>query len=325
MILVTGASGFLGLHLLRALAQGAEPVRALYHSTPPTVQYSNVSWQACNLLDVYAVEEAMQGVDKVFHCAATVSFSGSEAAKMIDDNVLATQHVVDTAVAFGVARLIHVSSVAALGRAVADENSGIITEDTHWTESKANTAYAQSKFMAEMEVWRAMAEGLNAAIVNPSIILGEGNWDKGSANLMRVVDKEFPWYTTGVTGWVDVQDVAAALVLLMYSNVVEERYILSAGNFSYKEIFTLMAHALGRKPPSQLASPLMTEVVWRTEVFKAWLTGKKTAVTKETARTAQTKCFYGNEKFLEQFPSFTYTPIETTIARMATAFLSEKK
>jgi len=266
----------------------------------------------------------MQGITHVYHCAATVSYDSRKKKAMIHGNVTGTAHVADTALEAGVQKLIHVSSIAALGRSTGPEGADLsIDEDTHWEESSANSPYAESKFLSEMEVWRAMAEGLNAAIVNPGIILGEGDWNKGSARLMQIVHSEFPWYTEGVNAWVDVKDVAAAMVLLMNSDIADQRYILSSGNFSYREVFTAMAQALGKRPPYRLATPFLSEIVWRAEVFKSRLAGKEVTISKDSARTAQARCSYSNAKFLQQFPQFRYHSLEETVQRMARAFRNQ--
>ena len=322
MILVTGASGFLGQHLLQVLAQQPIPVTGLYHSRKPEIQYPKLTWRPCDLLDIFAIDEVMKGITKVYHCAAIVSFDPAKNDMMIRENVSGTANLVNAALEAGVEKLVHVSSIAALGRVVADTGNGtFITEDTHWEESKSNSAYAESKFLSEMEVWRAMAEGLNAAIVNPGVILGEGDWSRGSARLMQIVYDEFPWFTEGVNSWVDVKDVAAAMVLLMDSGISDERYIISGGNFSYKEVFTGMANALNRRPPFKKASGWMTEIVWRAEVLKSRLANKEITISKDSARTAQAKYYYSNEKFLQQFPQFKYHSLEDTVQRMAKAFL----
>lgn len=327
MILVTGASGFLGQHLLQALASQPLPVVALYNSRKPQGNWpQNITWKQCDLLDVFAVDETMQGITHVYHCAAIVSFDARKKDQMIQGNVAATANVVNAALEAGVEKLVHVSSIAALGRtAEAAVTGALITEDTHWEESRANSAYAESKFQSEMEVWRAMAEGLNAAIVNPAIILGEGDWNSGSANLMQIVYNEFPWYTEGVNAWVDVKDVVAAMVAIMNSDTSDERYIISAGNFAYREVFTEMARSLNRKPPYKRASAWMTEIVWRMEVLKSRIAAKQVTISKASARTAQTKCYYSNEKLLRHFPEFRYRELKDTVNRMAAAFLRDKQ
>lgn len=319
-VLVTGASGFVGQHLVRALSRSGARVRALYNRHAPSAELlalPGVEWHPCDLLDIYEVEEAMQGIAQVYHCAAVVSFQRQDKARMLHFNVQGTVHVVDEALAAGVEKLVFVSSVAALGRS---EHNKEITEEEQWEESRYNSAYGLSKQQAELEVWRGMGEGLDAVVINPGIILGEGNWETGSARLIKVVHGEFPFYTGGVNGWVDVQDVVQAMTRLMNSNISGERFILSAGNFAYREVFTEMAQALGRKPPHIPAGPFMTGLIWRWNALKTALTGKKFTVTRETAANAQKVARYNNSKLLQFLPDFGYTPLPETISRMARAF-----
>lgn len=324
MILVTGASGFLGTHLLAELIPLSIPIRALYHKHRPEWNHPNVEWYACDLLDSCAVADALKGVDTVFHCAAIVSFDHKDQHRVVEHNRTATAHLVDEALDAGVHRLVHVSSIAALGRALTHTDP--ITEETHWQESSNNSAYAIGKYYAEMEVWRGMAEGLNAVIINPGIILGEShNWDEGSAALIKTAYNELAWYTEGVNGWVDVKDVARAMVSLMNSHITEERFILTEGNHTYKDIFTLMAGALGKKAPYRKAGKWASGMLWRLMALKRLFTGKRSNITRETARTAQAKCFYDNSKWLQAMPEFNFTPIQDTIQRMAGTFLQMHK
>ena len=305
--------------MLEALVTQGLPVRALYHRNKPEYAHALIEWRACDLLDVYAVEEVMQGISQVYHCAAIVSFDKKDRDRVIDQNKTATAHVVDEAINAGIERLVHISSIAALGRATKDKN--LISEETHWQESDNNTAYALGKYQSEMEVWRGMAEGLNAAILNPGIILGEGNYNEGSAKLFQTVYQEFPWYTEGVNGWVDVKDVVNAAITLMQSEVVEERFVLTQGNYNYKDVFTWMAQFLGKKSPHKKASPFMSQVAWLVSIIKAGLAGKKSILTRETVRTAQAICNYDNTKFLQQFPEFKFESIQNTIERVSKNFL----
>jgi nucleoside-diphosphate-sugar epimerase len=177
------------------------------------------------------------------------------------------------------------------------------------------------KYLAEMEVWRGIGEGLNAAIVNPGIILGEGNWDKGSCELFKIAHSEFPFYTNGVTAWADVQDVVNRMLTLMSSEVSAERYIISSGNYSYKDIFYMMAKHMKKKVPKILAGPLLTGFIWRLGAIKSAM-GQKPAITKETAMNAHLVSRYDNSKLLKHHPVFAYTPIDLTIERVSQAFLS---
>jgi dihydroflavonol-4-reductase len=324
MILVTGGTGFLGSHLIRALVAAGKPVRALYRQQPsPRLQdiSDRIEWVPGDILDVFTLEDAMVGVTQVYHCAAVVSFQAADKDRLLKINVEGTANVVNMALDAGVEKLLYVSSVAAIGRA---RDNAAVNEECEWEDSKNNSRYGISKFQGEMEVWRGIAEGLDAVIVNPSIILGAGFWDDGSGSLLKNAWKEFPYYTEGVNGFVDVEDVVQAMIRLMDSGISAERYILSAGNWGYQRLFTTMAQALGKKPPHIAAKPWMAEVVWRLEKVKGMITGKHPLVTKETARTAQMKVIYENNKVLNALPGFQFRPLEDTIQHIATAFLQER-
>jgi len=323
MILVTGASGFVGMHLVRYLSASGLSVRALYHRNRPdeiALALPGVTWMQCDLLDIYDVAEAFKEVTHVYHCAAWVSFNSADKYEMQRVNSESTAHVVNASLDADIEKLVFVSSIAALGRG---NTAKPITEDDQWEEHKNNTAYARSKYLAEMEVWRGIAEGLNAVIINPAIILGAGNWDQGSARLMKIVAKEFPFYTEGINGWVDVRDVVKAMVMLMNSDISDERFIVCAGSYGYRDIFTQMAETLQKRAPHRKATPFMTGVLWRWNELRHRLTGARVTVTKETARTAQTQCNYNNDKLLRALPDFRYTPIAVTIKDMAADFMRD--
>lgn len=324
MILVTGASGFLGQHLLLHLLQYQQPIIALYRTAIPTHQAllssPLIQWKQCNLCDYEAVTNSLKNATQVYHCANEVSFETTRKNNLIYNNVTSTANVVNACLENKVQKLLHVSSVAALGRANPDE---YINENTLWENSTHNSQYALSKHLAELEVWRGIAEGLQAVIVNPSILLGEGNWNKGSTQLFKTVYNEFKYYTQGTNGWVDVKDVVRAMYLLMQSNQHAERFIISEGNYGYKEIFTQMAIQFKKKPPSILASNVMSNIVWRMQYVLFLLAGKKPSVTRETANTAQLKIQYDNSLFLNTFPEFSYTLITETIQRVCTYLTNE--
>ncbi len=280
-----------------------------------------VTWHQCDLLDIYDVEEVMQDVTEVYHCAAIVSFRGSDRERLKHFNIEATANIVNEALERGVRKMIYVSSIASLGRS---KEGAEITEEEQWEESRYNSVYAESKHLAELEIWRGQGEGLNAAIINPGIIIGEGDWDNGSAALVKIVHSEFAYYTQGINAWADVQDVTRAMYMLMKSEISGERFILSAGNFSYKEMFTMMAEAMGKKPPHKPAGKLMSAIVWRLSALKSLLTGKPATITKETAMVAQRKALYNNTKLTGALPQFSYTPVRQSVERIAKAYLNEK-
>ena len=325
MIVVTGASGFLGQHLVTRLSKNGSPIRAIYHSTKPSellLQLPNVIWQQADLLDIEEVENLLSDATHVYHCAAIVSFDRSDKHRILQVNIDSTANVVNAALEANIQKLVYVSSVAALGRS---STTKIVSEETEWEESPHQTTYSKSKYYAELEVWRGIAEGLNAAILNPGIILGEGDWEKGSAKLIKTADHEFPFYTKGVNGWVDVKDVVELLVQLMNSNIEGERFVCCEGNHSYKDIFTMMAKALHKKPPHLYAGKFLTAIVWRWSAFKSWITKQQPTITKETAGTAHKKVYYDNQKILKAFPEFSYQSIQSTINRMAAAYLEHKQ
>ena len=309
-ILVTGGAGLVGNELIKQLLFAGEKVRAIYHHTPITLAHPGLETVSCDILDVVSLEKVMQGIESVYHCAALVSYDPKDRHRLLKINIEGTANVVNACTNEGIEKLVHVSSVAALGRI---RNEEVVTEKMNWTEETSNSIYGKSKYYGEMEVWRGTAEGLNAVIVNPSLIFGGDNWESGSSAIFKNVYNEFPWYTSGVTGVVDVRDVANAMILLMNSSISSERFILSGENLSYRELFTMIANCFDKKPPSKKVTPFLAEVVWRMEALKSSFTGKKNLLTKETARTAQAKVFFDNQKILNALPQFHFTKIKDTI------------
>lgn len=313
MILVTGATGLVGMHLVRELVQQQHKVRAVYRNTLPATTTAGVEWVRADILDITSLEQAMQGVTQVYHCAAIVSFNPKQKHQLHHTNIEGTANVVNACLEAGVQKLVFVSSVAALGRIREDAP---VNESMQWSEETSNSEYGKSKYLAEMEVWRGIGEGLNAAIVNPVIILGAGDWDKGSSGIFKTAYDEFPWYTEGITGFVDVLDVVKAMIALMNSPITAQRFILSAENRTYRELFTTIARCFGKKPPHKKVTPFLAELVWRLEAVKGKLTGKDPLLTRETARTAQAKVRFDNSKLLKALPGFHYTPLEETVQRI---------
>jgi nucleoside-diphosphate-sugar epimerase len=230
-------------------------------------------------------------------------------------NIEGTANVVNACIQKGVKRLLFVSSVAALGRIREDKP---IDETMNWTPETSNSEYGKTKYLSEMEVWRGMSEGLSVVVVNPVIVLGSGDWNSGSSGIFKSAYNEFPWFTEGMSGFVDVKDVVSAMVLLMGSSSNGERFILSGHNAYYKDIFGLIATAFNKKPPYKKVTPLLAAIVWRIEAFKAYFSGKDPLLTKETAKTARAKVSFNNSKLLNQFPEFKYTPLNDSINRICT-------
>ncbi|HPH90816.1 MAG TPA: NAD-dependent epimerase/dehydratase family protein [Ferruginibacter sp.] len=313
MILVTGGAGLVGKELIQQLLNKGNPVTAIFNKTAlPSFNTDLLQQVKCNILDVQGLEEIMQQhrIEQVYHCAAIVTFNPSRKYELFKINIEGTANVVNAALNTGVKKLVHVSSVAALGRIRENE---AITEKMNWTEETSNSNYGKSKYMAELEVWRGIAEGLEAVMVNPTMILGYGDWNTGSSQMFKSVYNEFPWYAEGVTGYVDVRDVVKAMIALMESNINAERFIISAEDRSFKEVFTLMASAFGKKAPHKKVTPFIAKVVWRLEAIKSLFSGKDPLVTKETAKTALATVHFDNSKLKKFLPGFTYRTIEETI------------
>lgn len=315
-VLVTGGTGFLGAYILKNLIEKGFTVRATRRSAAlpffiPSEILEKVEWVDADVLDVVSLEDALEGVWAVIHAAAIVSFDRKDRDKMYQVNVEGTANVVNCAVERGVKRLIHVSSVAALGRTSRKE---MVTEEKKWEDNSSNTHYAISKHHAEMHVYRGFAEGLEGVVINPSTILGYGNWHQSSCAIFKNAYKGFNWYTKGINGFVGVEDVAEATVQLLESDISQERYILNAENWPFQKLFNTIADNFGKPRPAREATKAMGELAWRMESMKAMLTGSKPLLTRETAKVAQSQTSFDNSALCAALPGFSFTPLETVIA-----------
>lgn len=325
LILVTGGTGFLGSYLIRLLLQNGYRVRALRRASSrmDLVQdvASQVEWLEGDVTDIVALEDAFQGVTHVMHCAAISSFHPRDAERLQKINVDGTANMVNLALDFKIQKFIHVSSIAAFGR---QKERPRLDENAKWVQSRDNTRYAISKYQSEQEVWRGHVEGLPVAIVNPAVIFGSGFWDAGSPRFFRQVDQGLKFWPCGRSGLVDVRDVAQFMMLLLESDVVGERYILNAQDISFKDLFKMIADALGTKPPPIKVTPLLAEVAWRVEWLKEKILGAEPMVTKESARSSVSSFYYDNKKSLT-LPGFHYRPLEQTIRETGAQYLESKK
>lgn len=307
MITVTGASGLLGSRLLYDLVSAGHNVRALkrkssdieyvkqvfsFYTNDPDALLRKVEWVDFDILDIDSVIEALEGTTRLFHTAAYVSFNPRDKKQMILNNVEGTANIVNACLELEIQRLCHVSSTSALGSVPDGE---FVTENVIWTPEKGGTAYSVSKFRSEMEVWRGMEEGLNAVIVNPSIIFGPGFWNKGSSSMFSTIHKGLRYYTQGVTGFVSVKDVSACMIRLMESDISGERFILSSENLPYREVFEMIATALQVKPPDREATPFLAGIAWRLDAFRSVISGKR-VITREAVQAGRRKVYFSNEK-----------------------------
>ena len=324
MVFVTGGTGFIGAHLLYHLLIKDENIKALrrresnndllirvfgFYTENIQELINKIDWIEGDLLDICFLEEVLNDVSTIYHSAAIVSFQPGDKDQMIHTNIQGTANLVNIAREKKVKKFCHVSSIAAIGRA---DNSKTIDEQTRWRASKRNSSYAISKYGAEREVWRGVEEGLNAVIVNPSIVLGPGEVNSGSGKLIATVLKGLKFYTSGINGYVDVRDVVRAMIMLVDSDISGERFVVSAENVFYKDLFEMISRKLGKSPPPYKASRWMGEIVWRFEHVKGKLTGSKPLITKETANTAANIYKYSNKKIVDQL-NFQFIPIQQAI------------
>jgi dihydroflavonol-4-reductase len=331
MILVTGGTGMLGAHLLYKLTKSNSKIRATkrkssdlsiverifsYFDNDYKSLFEKIEWMEADILDPESILTVMKDVDFVYHSAAMVSFDPSDYDKLLHVNIKGTKNVVNAALEHGVKKFCHVSSTSALGDAINGES---ITEETFRNPKMKHSGYSISKYLSELEVWRGITEGLNAVIVNPSVVLGAGNWETGSPSIFSAVNDGMRFYTEGSMGYVDVVDVVEIMIRLMESEISGERYIVSAENISFKDFFTMVGKELDSKVPSIKANSLLLETAWRLEFLKSKITRKAARITKDTIRIAQKKSTLSSEKLLSTI-DFTYTPIEKSIIRVASNF-----
>lgn len=323
----------IGAHLLYDLAKKDVRIRALrrrksnvdevkkifsYYSKNHEALFSKIEWSEGDLLDILSLEDAMKDVTHVYHCGAIVSMNPKHGKHMINNNVTGTANMVNISLEKKIHKFCYVSSVAALGI----ENGKDITEETTWNEKTNFSAYAISKYLSENEVWRATQEGLNAFIVNPTIVIGPGNWRRSSGVIFKTAMRGIRWYTSGGMGYVDVRDVVKAMVQLMESEISAEKFILSAENRSFKNFTSLVHASLGKPLPNKKAGKLILEIIWRIDKLRSILTGSSHILTKEIARYATIKLAYSNQK-IKKATGMDFIPINQSVSDTSKHFLSD--
>ena len=317
---VTGGTGFVGAYLLRYLVDRGIRVRALRRANSPMDLVEEIKdkieWVEGDILDIPSLEKAMQGVENVYHCAAMVSFDPRDRERMMKVNIEGTANVVNQCLFLNIKRLLHISSIAAVGR---ETDTPHVNEQTKWSDSPLNSNYAISKFKAECEVWRGMAEGLDVVVVNPSVILGSGFWQQGSAALFKTIAKGMKYHPAGGTGFVDVRDVARASMELMNSNISGERFILNSENMSWRDFMTLTATELKTAPPTKLMQGFPLEIFWRIEALRSRLLNTKPILTRETVRNSAHTFYYDNSKIRKAL-DFQFLSVTDTVGATAVHF-----
>jgi nucleoside-diphosphate-sugar epimerase len=226
-------------------------------------------------------------------------------------NVEGTINIVNVAISAGIDKLAYISSIAALGR---NTTSDIIDEDCNFKISKKENNYSLSKYYSEQEVWRASQEGLDVVILNPSVILGPGDWTKGSSQIFQKIYDGLKYYTSGSTGYVDVTDVAECAIKLLESDIRNERFIINGANLKFRELFDMIAEGFNKKKTTIKVTLLMKELAWRIEFFRSFITGRRPLITKETANSSMKISSYSTKKIQDAI-SFKFVPIQESVKK----------
>jgi nucleoside-diphosphate-sugar epimerase len=323
MILVTGATGLVGGHLVWHLLQKNEQVYAIkrnssnlqplrtifsFYTNEPDIYLSRINWKKADVLSPESLISAFSGIKTVYHCAAIVSL-GNGSENLIETNVQGTENVVKAALESCIDKLCFVSSIAACGHA---EKNELIDENTHFSNLESRSAYSQSKYLSEQEVWKGIEAGLKAVIVNPGVILGVSGTNTGSSELFARVKKGLPFYTNGGSGYVDVQDVVQLMIRLTESTTTNERFVLISENCSNKEILSWMADGFGKaRPVLGISRPILYFVGLLME-FAGKIFGFNPTLDRGMALSATNRSFYSAKKVINLL-QYEFKPIRKCI------------
>ncbi len=312
MIAITGANGLLGSYLLRKLVEEGAPVIALRRSDSDlslVKDLKGISWREVDILNPVSIQSALQGITTVIHTAAFVSFNPRMQKKIMAVNVEGTHNIVNACLSMHIPRLIHISSVAALGR-----KKGIveIDETTRWIEGDLNSDYAKSKYLSELEVWRAAEEGLSVSVINPSVILAPADWTKSSAQLFQYVWKEKRFYSDTKINYVDVRDVVEIVWQVYNRNISGEKFIANAGSVSAKILFDLIATRFQKRSPSIRINPWLMSTVALFEEFRSRLSGSEPLISRQSAKVTKESFLFQNHKAINQL-EVSFRNLEATL------------
>ena len=322
MLLLTGATGYLGRRIASDLAQSGVPFRALVRTTSDRSALPAAAEVVTgDLNDPASLLDACRGVDTILHTAALVSFQTADRERLLFVNGEGTANLVNMALEAGVRRMVHLSSVAVLNRR---DGGPVVTINQRWPENRPNTSYAESKFVAEREVWRGQAEGLQVSVLYPTHMLGAGDWEHEHAPaLWRMAAAERGFYPTGTSGFLDVLDVVDAVRFVLEEDTDGDRLLLNAVNWSWQEVMTRIAESINAKPPSVRFAPWQSALLWPVELLRSKFTGKKPLITRESHRNVQATFRYDGSAYAER-SGRAYRDVEATIRRVGEAYLRER-
>jgi nucleoside-diphosphate-sugar epimerase len=312
MIVVTGANGLLGSHLLRKFSSEKIPVVGVKKPGSTITHLEDltlVEWQEADVVDAEALIRALQGATTVIHTAAQVSFNPRSRNNLFAVNEGGTRNLVNACLALKVDHLIHISSVAAIGR---QKGFQYINEESKWVAGDLNTDYAESKYLAELEIWRGHEEGLHVSIINPSVILAPPTQTKSSAQLFHYVMKEKLFYTDGQLNFVDVRDVVEMIWKIYKEKMYGERFIANGGHTTFKNLFSQIAQRLNKRPPPVKMPSAMLTILAIAEELRSRITGTEPLITRQSTKLAKEFFYYSNEKAQRKF-NFQFHSLENTL------------
>ena len=323
MILLTGATGILGRVIVLELLKRGKTVRATkrkssnlqevrksfqFYTETPNEYFDSIEWIEVDFEDIHSLQNALNGVEEVYHCAAKVSFHPKDEKKMYQTNIEGTKQLLFACQNSSVKKFLFVSSIAVLDGL--NEN-GELDESSDFNPKIDHSAYAISKHFSEMEVWRASAEGLNTVIVNPGIIIGSGNWKESSGTLFKELG-ENAYTFSGGTSYVDVRDVAQISIELMEKNIFGERFILVSESAKYKEIGNSIRQKLG-KSPMKLLPNVVLKVGFYLNLLFGWLFSPLKMANKVNIKSVTEFNKISNKKIKEKL-NYEFIPLEESLA-----------
>lgn len=318
-VVVTGATGLLGAHISCKLFLAGYKVTCIHHRTDLSLFHavckrfglkeSAFFWKQADILDVDSLIHAFEGMDMVVHCAALVSYKSKDDNILFETNVFGTRNCCNAALKCGIPDFVYASSIAALGKTT---KTGYVDENTPWSESKNITEYSRSKYLSELEVWRASEEGLKVFIANPGVIIGAGNGFGSSNQIFRQVKRGLKFYPVGTSGFVDVNDVASAMIKIYENGLSGKRFLLVAENLPYKTVLDLTAKEMKRKMPGIAINGFLLRLGLAAarfcELFRIPFPFPSQGI-----RSTSSVVYYKSAN-ISLLPDFQYTPIEKSIA-----------
>lgn len=335
-VAVTGGTGLIGSHLVAELLKRGCRVKLLVRDMRRIRQlretlsrmgaesyYGRIEFCETELNNPHTLASALAGVGVVFHCAALVTFDPEEDEKVVSVNTEITTHVVNACLRCEVELLVHISSIATLGSCRLGQQA--IDETCILSNPVGRSPYSVSKIYAENAVQRGMVEGLRAVIVNPSVVIGEGDMNSSSSRLVAYAMHRRVFYTKGVKGYVDVRDVARAAVRLAETpQAVGKRFIVSAENLSFGALFSMAARISDHWPPLiPVGRRVLTGIYKVEKLLNKWF-GRRPILSETLIANACDESYYDNSR-MKNLLNFTYTPIRETLKRVVHYYKGQTK